>query len=90
VVETYEEFDNELFLKALKSKRFGYTQRTRPLGQLRKSAMVDWLKRESVRAPVRNLVRWLLRRWKYPPDAAEKAIKLVLEQAEILADEWYQ
>ncbi|WED21565.1 type I restriction endonuclease subunit R [Vibrio sp. JC009] len=57
--------------------------------QLRKSATVDWQKRESVRARMRNLVRRLLRRWKYPPDAAEEAIKLVLEQAEVLADEWY-
>ncbi|TOM08083.1 hypothetical protein CGH83_23975, partial [Vibrio parahaemolyticus] len=31
VVETYEDFDNELFLKALKSKQFVYTHRTRPL-----------------------------------------------------------
>ena len=57
--------------------------------QLRKSATVDWQKRESVRARMRNLVRRLLRRWKYPPDAAEAAIKLVLEQAEVLADGWY-
>lgn len=46
--------------------------------QLRKSATVDWQKRESVRARMRNLVRRLLRRWKYPPDAAE-----------VLADGWY-
>ncbi|MDF2153557.1 type I restriction endonuclease subunit R [Vibrio sp. CAU 1672] len=58
--------------------------------QLRKSATVDWQKRESVRARMRNLVRRLLRRWKYPPDAAEEAIKLVLDQAEVLADGWYQ
>lgn len=58
--------------------------------QLRKSATVDWQKRESVRARMRNLVRRLLRRWKYPPDAAEEAIKLVLEQAEVLADGWYK
>jgi type I restriction enzyme R subunit len=57
--------------------------------QLRKSATVDWQKRESVRARMRNFVRRLLRRWKYPPDAAEEAIKLVLEQAEVLADGWY-
>jgi type I restriction enzyme R subunit len=57
--------------------------------QLRKSATVDWQKRESVRARMRNLVRRLLRRWKYPPDAAEEAIQLVLEQAEVLADGWY-
>lgn len=59
-------------------------------GQLRKSATVDWQKRESVRARMRNLVRRLLRRWKYPPDAAEEAIKLVLEQAEVLADGWHK
>lgn len=58
--------------------------------QLRKSATVDWQKRESVRARMRNLVRRLLRRWKYPPDKADEAIKLVLEQAEVLADSWYK
>ncbi|EIC5073734.1 type I restriction endonuclease subunit R [Vibrio parahaemolyticus] len=58
--------------------------------QLRKSATVDWQKRESVRARMRNLVRRLLRRWRYPPDAAEEAIKLVLDQAEVLADGWYK
>ncbi len=57
--------------------------------QLRKSATVDWHKRDSVRARMRNLVRRLLRRWKYPPDAADAAVKLVLEQAEVLADSWY-
>lgn len=57
--------------------------------QLRKSATVDWQKRESVRARMRNLERRLLRKWKYPSDAAEEAIKLVLEQAEVLADGWY-
>ncbi|MFB2729322.1 type I restriction endonuclease subunit R [Shewanella mangrovisoli] len=56
--------------------------------QLRQSASVDWQKRESVRARMRNLVRRLLRRWKYPPDQADAAIQLVLEQAEALADGW--
>ena len=58
--------------------------------QLRKSATVDWQKRDSVRARMRNLVRRLLRRWKYPPDAAEEALDLVLKQAEVLADGWYK
>lgn len=58
--------------------------------QLRKSATVDWQKRESVRARMHNLVRRLRHRWKYPPDATEEAIKLVLEQAEVLADGWYK
>jgi len=58
--------------------------------QLCKSATVDWQKRESVRARMRKLVRRLLRRWKYPPDVAEEAIKLVLDQAEVLAEGWYR
>ena len=56
--------------------------------QLRKSATVDWKKRDSVRARMRNLVRRLLRKWKYPPDKSSEAIELILAQAEVLADSW--
>ncbi|MFO1077126.1 MAG: type I restriction endonuclease subunit R [Planctomycetota bacterium] len=56
--------------------------------KLRTSTSVDWQKRESVRARLRNLVRITLRRYKYPPDEQEEAIKLVLEQAERLSDDW--
>lgn len=56
--------------------------------KLRASTTVDWHKRESVRAKLRILIRRLLRRYKYPPDKADAAIDLVLEQAETLADGW--
>jgi type I restriction enzyme R subunit len=56
--------------------------------KLRNSTTVDWQKRESVRARLRNLVRITLRRYKYPPDMQEEAIRLVLDQAERLSDEW--
>jgi type I restriction enzyme R subunit len=56
--------------------------------RLRKSTTVDWQKRESVRARLRNLVRITLRRYKYPPDKQEEAIRLVLEQAERLSEDW--
>ena len=56
--------------------------------KLRSSATVDWQKRDSVRARLRNLVRITLRRHKYPPDLQEQAIQLVLSQAERLADDW--
>jgi type I restriction enzyme, R subunit len=56
--------------------------------KLRNSATVDWQRRESVRARLRNLVRITLRRYKYPPDKQDVAIKLVLEQAERLSDIW--
>ena len=56
--------------------------------KLRRSTSVDWQVRESVRAKLRNLVRRLLRKYKYPPDKQQEAIDLVLEQAESLANEW--
>ena len=52
------------------------------------STSVDWQKRESIRARLRNLVRITLRRYKYPPDKQEEAIRLVLDQAERLSDSW--
>jgi type I restriction enzyme, R subunit len=56
--------------------------------KLRNSTSIDWQKRESVRARLRNLVRITLRRYKYPPDKQEEAIQLVLQQAERLSEGW--
>lgn len=56
--------------------------------KLRNSVTVDWQKRESVRARLRNIVRILLRRYKYPPDKQDEAVDLVLRQAEVLSDGW--
>ncbi|QLB13276.1 type I restriction enzyme R subunit [Bisgaardia hudsonensis] len=58
------------------------------VGQLRKSVTVDWQVRESVRARLRILVRRVLQKYKYPPDKANDAIDLVLEQAERLSQYW--
>lgn len=57
-------------------------------GKLRNSTTVDWQKRESVRARLRNLVRITLRRYKYPPYKPNEAIRLVLAQAKRLSDDW--
>lgn len=56
--------------------------------KLRKSTTVDWQVRDSIRAKLRNLVRIVLRRYKYPPDQQKEAIELVLRQAEVLSDTW--
>lgn len=56
--------------------------------KLRSSISVDWQKRESVRAKMRNIIRIILKRFKYPPDRAEKALDMVMKQAEVLSDEW--
>lgn len=56
--------------------------------KLRESTTVDWQVRDSVRAKIRNMVRRLLRKYGYPPDYSPKAIELVLQQAEVLAEGW--
>jgi type I restriction enzyme, R subunit len=54
------------------------------LEQLKQNATVDWYKRESARARMRVLVKRILKKYGYPPDLADDAVKLVLEQAEAL------
>ena len=44
--------------------------------------------RENVRARIRNAVRRVLRKQGYPPDKQEKATQTVLEQAELMSEEW--
>lgn len=56
--------------------------------KLRKSTSVDWQQRESVRARLRNMIRIILRKYKYPPDKQSEAIDLVLAQAGKLSEEW--
>ena len=53
---------------------------------LRKNRTVDWNKKEFARAKMRNIVRRLLRKYKYPPNEAEGATKTVIEQCELWAD----
>ena len=55
---------------------------------LRQNISVDWSQRESVRAKLRLMVKRILRKNKYPPDAADAAVDLVLQQAEALGDQW--
>jgi len=55
---------------------------------LRQNISVDWSQRESVRAKLRLMVKRILRKYKYPPDAADAAVDLVLQQAEALGESW--
>ena len=55
---------------------------------VRRNATIDWTVRESVRAGMRNAVRRVLRKHGYPPDKQDKAIQTVIEQAELLSEEW--
>lgn len=55
---------------------------------LRQNLTVDWSERESVRAKLRLMVKRILRKYKYPPDLADAAVELVLQQAQALGEEW--
>jgi type I restriction enzyme R subunit len=55
---------------------------------LRENLTVDWSERESVRAKLRLMVRRILRKYKYPPDQADAAVELVLEQAQTIGEDW--
>jgi len=55
---------------------------------VRANVTIDWTVRENVRAQLRVLVKRILRKHGYPPDKQEKATLTVLEQAEVLSQEW--
>lgn len=51
---------------------------------LRKNVTIDWTVRENVRVQLRVIVKRILCKHGYPPDKQEKAIRIVLEQVEVL------
>jgi type I restriction enzyme R subunit len=55
---------------------------------VRRSVTIDWTIRENVRAQLRVYVKRILRKYGYPPDKQEKATLTVLEQAEVLSQQW--
>lgn len=54
--------------------------------QVQGSATIDWKYKASVKAEMRAKVRRLLAKYGYPPDLEEKAVELVLQQAELFVD----
>jgi type I restriction enzyme R subunit len=56
--------------------------------KVRKNASIDWTQRESVQAKLRVIVKRILKKYGYPPDKQEKATRTVLEQAEVLSENW--
>ena len=53
---------------------------------LRKNKTIDWQKKESARAKMRMIVKKLLKKYKYPPEGQENALKTVISQCELLTD----
>ncbi|QKT03530.1 type I restriction endonuclease subunit R [Ectothiorhodospiraceae bacterium 2226] len=58
------------------------------LVSLRENVAVDWAHRESARARLRVLVKRILRKYGYPPDLQDAAVRNVLQQAEALTASW--
>ncbi len=54
---------------------------------LRRDAKTDWTVRDDVRAAIRAKIKRLLRKYKYPPDQSEGAVKLVIQQMEALTQQ---
>jgi len=57
------------------------------LSTVRQNATIDWHVRESVRANLRRLVKRILRKYGYPPDLEDAAVRFVIEQAEVICRE---
>ena len=55
---------------------------------VRRNVTIDWTMKESVRAKLRVMVKRVLLKHGYPPDKQAKATKTVLEQAEVLCEDW--
>ncbi len=55
---------------------------------VKRNVTIDWTVKESARAKLRTIVKRILRKYGYPPDKQEKATQTVLEQAELLSQEW--
>ncbi|MBN1459010.1 MAG: DUF3387 domain-containing protein, partial [Armatimonadetes bacterium] len=55
---------------------------------VRSNVTIDWTMRENVRAKLRVIVKRILKKHGYPPDKQEKATQTVLEQAEVLSEDW--
>ena len=53
---------------------------------LRKNRTVDWQKKESARAKMRMMIKKLLKKYKYPPEGAEDALRIVMIQCELWTD----
>jgi type I restriction enzyme R subunit len=55
---------------------------------VKRNVSIDWTQKESVKAKLRVIVKRILRKHGYPPDKQEAATTTVLEQAELLSENW--
>ncbi|TVM14538.1 DEAD/DEAH box helicase [Oceanidesulfovibrio indonesiensis] len=58
------------------------------LMRIKANVGVDWTHSENARARIRVMVKKILRKYGYPPDMQDEAVRTVLEQAEALSAQW--
>ncbi|GHF13895.1 DEAD/DEAH box helicase [Kordiimonas sediminis] len=58
------------------------------LERVKRSVSVDWHKSENARARIRLMVKKILKKYGYPPDLQDEAVKTVIAQAEQLSALW--
>lgn len=49
---------------------------------IRSNITIDWSIRKSAQASMRKIIKRLLKKYKYPPEQADQALKIVMRQAE--------
>ena len=54
---------------------------------LHRNRTIDWNRKESARAKMRVMVKRLLKKYKYPPEGAEKALETVMRHCDHWADD---
>ena len=55
---------------------------------LRKNKTIDWQKREKARSTKRMIIKRLLKKYGYPPEGEDDAIKTVMLQCELWTDNY--
>ncbi len=56
--------------------------------KVRSNLTIDWMLKESARARLRVIAKRILRKYGYPPDKQAKATQTVLEQTELICEDW--
>ena len=55
---------------------------------VKNSVTIDWDKKESVQAKMRVMIKRILKKYGYPPEKQDQAVKTILEQAKMIADDF--
>ena len=55
---------------------------------VKNSVTIDWEKKESVQAKMRVMIKRILKKYGYPPEKEAQAVRTILEQAKLIADDF--